>query len=67
MILAWFSSLPVPFGNTRSRLPFGQASFHSFKVFNARGPNGMVRSPDSDFGLPISLKRSARWLANLKR
>ena len=38
----------------------GQASFHSCKVFKTIGVTGTVRSPDSDFGLPIAPYRSAR-------
>src|SRR6202035_2022698 len=37
-----------------------EASFNSFKAFATVGGRGTVRSPDSDFGAPIALYRSAR-------
>src|SRR5262245_20004552 len=53
--------LPLVLGKTRSKAPFGHASFHSRNVFSTSGPSGTVRLPDLDFGLPISLYLSARW------
>jgi hypothetical protein len=58
MMFASDSILPMPFGKTRSSSPFGHLSFHSRNVLMTRGGAGTVRSPASDFGLPISLKRS---------
>jgi hypothetical protein len=40
MMLASDSILPTPFGNTRSRCPLGQASFHSRSVWATNLPKG---------------------------
>lgn len=56
MILFNCSTCPAPFGNTRSSFPFGQASFHSRRALMTIGGAGTLRSPEIDFGFPISLK-----------
>ena len=59
-ITAWSHILAAVFGKTKSSSLFGHDRRCSLSVFTTTGPIGIVRSPASDFGLPIFLYRSAR-------
>ena len=65
-ISAYFTRSEWPYirprldGKTISPSLFGQTNFHSHKALATIGGKGTVRSPDSDFGPPMTLYRSAR-------
>ena len=63
------STPPLPLGKTSHNRPVpssearirGQASRHSFSVLATIGAISTSRCDVSDFGLPITPQRSARW------
>ena len=67
IMAGWSSILPAPFGNTRSRSPIGQASFHSLRALTTTGANGTSRSPAALFGAPIAFQASARCVTVMMR